>query len=237
MNDSSVVLAARDLDVSYGRARVLRGVSLTVRRGEVSALLGPTGAGKSTLFRVLVGEKLPDCGEVRMGGRDVTRLPLWRRARMGVGYIPQTPSVLPDLTVLANLRTFVAMAGVATGGPESWAELVGLSHRLSLRARDLSGGERRLLELARALVGGPRLVVCDEPFSGIDPIGAGKVAALLRRKADEGLAVLLADHHAALALRICDCATLLLDGRIQFEGGAEGFAIHPMVREHYLGEL
>jgi ABC-type lipopolysaccharide export system ATPase subunit len=137
--------------------------------------------------------------------------------------------------VRANLETFERLVAHAARGPACWAELVGLGARLAVRASELSGGERRLLELARALVGRPRVLVCDEPFAGIDPLASSRVAALLRAEAERGLAVLLSDHHAALALRLCDRAQLLLGGEMHVEQVPERFARDPLVREHYLG--
>lgn len=230
----TAVLAARDVVVSHGRTVVLRGVSLEVEAGSVVAVLGPTGAGKTTLFRALVGERVADAGRVELNGSDVTSEPLWRRARRGLGYVPQGPSVLPDLTVQQNLETYLVL-GRGTGGVAAWAERVGLGHRLGLRAGQLSGGERRLLELARALIPGPRVIVCDEPFSGIDPIGARKVAMLLRGEATGGVAVLLADHHADLALEFSDRAVLLVDGALRREGTPGELRADAEVCERYLG--
>ncbi len=229
------MLEGRFLQVRYGRVCVLRGVSVAVKAGEVVAVLGPTGAGKTTLFGALVGDLPTYSGTVLVAGRDVTRLPMWQRARCGVGYIPQGPSVLPDLSVRHNLTTFESVVGRGKRGAQHWAELVGLSDRLAVCARELSGGERRRLELARALVGEPGVIVCDEPFSGMDPIAARKVAQLLRARAEHGLAVVLADHHASLALGICDRAALLLDGRVHMEGTADECRDHRVVREQYLG--
>jgi len=232
------VLAAQGVEVSHGGTKVLRGVSVEVERGRVLAVLGPTGAGKTTLFRAMVGERVPESGRVLLEGADVTREPLWKRVRRGLGYIPQGPSVLPDLTVRENLETFAKLR--ATGGSgepaSAWAERVGLGHRMALRAGNLSGGERRLLELARALMTGPIVIVCDEPFSGIDPVGARRIAELLRQQAREGLAIVLADHHANLALEICDRAVLLVDGELRRDGTPQEVRKDPFVCERYLGQ-
>ncbi len=219
----------------WGTTLVLRGVDLSVKPGRVTGLLGPTGSGKTTLFRVLVGELMPTGGGVWLDGREVTRQPLWRRARMGVGYIPQTPSVLPDLDVRGNLRSFEQLTGAQRQGVLHWARMVGLEHRLRVRAGALSGGERRRLELARALVASPGVLVCDEPFSGLDPVGAMQVAEMLRTQAMRGFGVLLSDHHAAVALRVCDEAGLLLDGRVVVTGSPEELAKDRLVRQRYLG--
>jgi lipopolysaccharide export system ATP-binding protein len=214
---------------------VLRGVDLDARAGEVLGVLGPSGAGKSTLFRALVGEDPPDEGTVFIDGQDVTRWPLWRRARAGVGYVPQGPSVLWDLTVRQNLDAFRLISRLAPEDASLAAARVGLEHRLDVRAGELSSGERRRLELARAVTRAPRVLVCDEPFAGVDPVGAEKLGDLLRALAKDGAAVILADHHVAEALRVCTHATLVLDGAVAASAPAAEFASHPLVRGRYLG--
>jgi lipopolysaccharide export system ATP-binding protein len=231
-------LIARDVAVRIGASEVVRGVTFEVAPGEVLGVLGPSGAGKTTLFRALVGEIPPTRGTVSLGEADVTREPLHRRARRGLGYVPQSPSVLFDLTVADNFATFERLVGAdAPLGPKRWAERVDLAHRLDVRAGDLSGGERRRLELGRALVARPRVLVCDEPFAGIDPSGALRIGDLLRDRAAEGVGIVLADHHVAEALRICDRAALLLDGRIEVVAPPDEFRQHPSVRGRYLGTL
>ena len=234
---ADVVLAARGLRVVRGGKAILRGVDLEARTGEVVGVLGPSGAGKSTLFRALVGESPPAAGTVKLAGEDVTRWPLWRLARAGVGYIPQGPSVLWDLTVRENLQAYRRIARLPAASPEEQATRVGLEQRLDVRAGDLSGGERRRLELARAITRPPRLLVCDEPFAGVDPAGAERLGALLRGLADAGATVLLADHHVAEALRVCTRALLLLDGAVAADAPPDDFREHPLVRGRYLGTL
>jgi lipopolysaccharide export system ATP-binding protein len=230
------MLAARDIVVAIHGHRVIRGVTIAVDAGEVLGILGPSGAGKTTLFRALVGEVPVLSGRIELEGRDLSSEPLWRRARRGVGYVPQTPSVLWDLTVEQNLATFESLARSPTPlGARAWAQAVELDHRLGVRAGELSGGERRRLELARALVAKPTVLVCDEPFAGIDPAGAERLGSLLRAHADAGLAVVLADHHVAEALRVCHRAALLVDGRIEASGEPEAFREHPLVVGRYLG--
>lgn len=231
----TALLEARGVEVRWGATAVLRGVDVVIDSGRVTGLLGPTGAGKTTLFRVLVGETQPVVGRVRMEGRDVTALPLWRRARLGIGYLPQGPSVLPDLTVEGNLVAFEKLIGRDRRGARHWAEVVGLEHRMGVLAGVLSGGERRLLEIARSLVAGPKVLVCDEPFSGIDPVSAMRIAETLREHAAGGLGVVLSDHHASIALRVCDEVGLLLDGRVESWGPPERWKSDPLVRERYLG--
>jgi lipopolysaccharide export system ATP-binding protein len=229
-------LEARDVVVTVAHTEVVRGVSLSLRAGEVLGVLGPSGAGKTTLFRALVGEIPLSSGRIELDGRDVSREPLWRRARRGMGYVPQTPSVLWDLTVEENLATFESLARPpAPVGAIGWAKAVELEHRLSVRAGELSGGERRRLELARALVAKPSVLVCDEPFAGIDPAGAERLGVLLRQRAEAGTAVVLADHHVAEALRVCHRAILLVDGRVEASGEPDAFREHPLVVGRYLG--
>jgi lipopolysaccharide export system ATP-binding protein len=229
------MLVARRLRVRRGGKEILRGIDVEAHAGEVLGVLGPSGAGKSTLFRALVGEAPPDEGAVVLDGEDVTRWPLWKRARAGVGYVPQGPSVLWDLTVRENLDAFRRIARVANGDAGAAAERVGLDHRLDVRAGELSAGERRRLELARAITRPPRVLVCDEPFAGVDPAGAQRLGDLLAELARGGAAVLLADHHVAEALRVCARALLLLDGTVAAAAPASEFAELPPVRGRYLG--
>ncbi|WP_394841489.1 ATP-binding cassette domain-containing protein [Pendulispora brunnea] len=230
-------LEASGLRVVRGGKVILRDVDVAANEGEVLGILGPSGAGKSTLFRALVGESPPDAGTVRLGGEDVTRWPLWRRARQGIGYIPQSPSVLWDLTVRQNLITFHRVVHQSDGKPEERAAQVGLAERLDVRAGELSAGERRRLEFARAITREPLVLVCDEPFSGIDPVGAARLGELLRDLAGRGTAVLLADHHVEEALRVCSRAILLLDGAVAVTAVPGEFEKHPLVRGRYLGTL
>jgi lipopolysaccharide export system ATP-binding protein len=230
-------LVAAGIYVARGGKAILRGVDLQVCAGDVVGVLGPSGAGKSTLFRALVGESPPDEGTIKLLGQDVTKWPLWKRARAGVGYVPQEPSVLWDLTVLGNLVAYRQIAGgrATREDARTSARRVGLEHVLQVRAGQLSGGERRRLELARALTCSPRLLVCDEPFAGVDPAGAERLGRLLGDVAEAGTAVLFADHHVSEALRICDFALLLLDGAVAVTASAAEFPSHPLVMGRYLG--
>ncbi|MDP9148827.1 MAG: ATP-binding cassette domain-containing protein [Myxococcota bacterium] len=230
-----MTLTARGIRVTLGGKTALRGVDVDAPAGEVVGILGPSGAGKSTLFRALVGETIPDSGSVALGGKDVTTWPLWRRAREGMGYVPQGPSVLWGLTVRGNLEAFGQIAGLPRRDASVAAARVGLESRLDVRAGELSGGERRRLELARAITRPPKVLVCDEPFAGVDPAGAERLGNLLLELALAGTAVLLADHHVAEALRICTRALLLLDGEVAANTLAADFPEHPLVRGRYLG--
>ncbi len=229
------LLRAEGLHASLGGAEILRGVDLELRAGEIVGLLGPSGAGKTTLFRVLVGELPPRAGRVWLGDRDVTRAPLWARARAGLGYVPQTPSVLVELDVADNLRTFERAARVARRPPAERAAALGLEGRLDVPAGELSGGERRRLEILRALVGEPRVLVLDEPLTGVDPAAAAQVGELLRARARAGSAIVLADHRIREALAMCDRALLLADGAVELDAPATRFADDPAVQRRYLG--
>jgi ABC-type lipopolysaccharide export system ATPase subunit len=160
---------------------------------------------------------------------------LWQRARAGFGYVPQSPSILWDLTVSENLDTFEKVANGEIGDAKKSAQRVGLEERLDVRAGELSAGERRRLECARALVRKPKVLICDEPFSGVDPVGAARLGELLRDVAKAGTAVLLADHHVEEALSVCTRALLLLDGSIAVDATPEAFLEDPLVRGRYLG--
>lgn len=229
------LFVARGLCAELGGLPILNGVDLAVSAGEVLGVLGPSGAGKSTLFRVLTGELRATRGDVELAGRPLNRLPLWRRARLGLGYVPQTPSVLFDLSVAQNIATFQRVAGKKPRDPVEQAGRVGLENRLGVRAADLSGGERRRLELLRALLAEPRVLVCDEPLSGLDPAGAEQLGRLLRACADAGTAVVLADHRVREALAVCDSALLLIDGQVGLRAVPGEFANHPAVKGRYLG--
>ncbi len=228
-------LEGRALRVVRGNKAVLRGVDLTVTAGEVLGVVGPSGAGKSTLFRALVGELALESGRVVLEGSDISAWPLWRRARAGVGYIPQTPSVLWGQTVRSNLVTFHRIVHGTDGDARAAAERVDLGARLDVTAGELSAGERRRLELARAITRAPRVLICDEPFAGVDPVGAARIGDLLQGLSRAGVAIILADHHVAEALAICTRAMLLLDGEVATSADPVTFQEHPLVRGRYLG--
>jgi lipopolysaccharide export system ATP-binding protein len=232
----SFALFAEGIDVVLGGTQVLHGVDLRVGKGEIVGVLGPSGAGKSTLFRILVGELNPRAGRVRLGSDDVTRLPLWMRARRGLGYVPQGPSVLLDLTVEENLATFAAICkSPPARSPEEAARELGLERRLKVKASALSGGEQRCLALLRALTAKPTLLVLDEPFAGVDPPRAERIGRLLQDRAAQGAAIVLADHRVREAVAVCDRVLLLSEGRVEVELPPEQFVTHEAVRERYLG--
>jgi lipopolysaccharide export system ATP-binding protein len=224
----------------FGKREVVRGVDLKVCGGEIVGLLGPNGAGKTTSFYIIVGLIPTTAGEVSINGRRVTRLPMYRRARMGVGYLPQEPSVFRKLSVYNNLYC------IAESLPLSRAqrrERVGeLLHELGLetvssqRAYTLSGGERRRLEIARALLTEPRFLLMDEPFSGVDPISVSEVQKIVLGLKTKGIGVLITDHNVRETLRIVDRAYLLHDGQVLAEGDSESLVRDANSRRFYLGE-
>ena len=228
-------LRAAGVSVVLGAVRVLDDVEVSVKPGSVVAVVGASGAGKSTLFRAIAGEISLSAGSVALRGTDVTVLPLWKRARLGLGYVPQGPSVLLDMTVSDNILAFERAARVESRPREERAGAVKLEQRLGVRARDLSGGERRRLELLRALIADPAVLVCDEPFAAGDPIHVQVLSTLLRAHADRGRAVLIADHRVRDALGIADLAIFLSDGHVVASGPGAQLADHPAVRGRYLG--
>jgi lipopolysaccharide export system ATP-binding protein len=221
------------LHVVAGNRRLLSNVDLTAHAGEVFGVFGPNGAGKTTLLKVLAGETVPSSGRVWLDGTEATRLPLWERARRGLGYVPQGPSVLFDLSVEDNIRTFEAAARATRRPAKEWTKRFGLESKLPVRARDLSGGERRRLELLRAMIGAPKILLCDEPFAAGDPAHARLVAEHVRMVAESGGTVVIADHRMGDTLALCHRAMLLVDGSVERVAPASGFADHPAVRSGY----
>jgi len=236
-----MLLAGRALSHRYGSREVLRDVSLAVAPGEIVGLIGPNGAGKSTSFRLLAGLLPALAGTVHLGDRDVTSLPLEARARLGLGYLPQEPSVFRGLSARANVEVALEAVGVPRTERASRAAAIlgdfGLGAHAATRGDRLSGGERRKLEIARLWAISPKVLLLDEPFTGLDPLAAASLRGLLEKLAHRGLGILLTDHHVAQALPACDRALLLLEGRIVVEGTADEVARDRRAREAYLGEI
>jgi lipopolysaccharide export system ATP-binding protein len=219
---------------------VVRNVSLSVQRGEAVGLLGPNGAGKTTTFYMITGLVQPDEGRVMMDGHDVTMLPMYRRARLGLGYLPQEASIFRGLTVEQNIR-----AALEVVEPESdrraamLDELLaefGISHLRRAPALALSGGERRRCEIARALATHPSYILLDEPLAGIDPIAVGEIRDLVKHLKDRGIGVLITDHNVRETLEIIDRAYILHDGKVLMEGNPQEIVANEDVRRVYLGE-
>jgi lipopolysaccharide export system ATP-binding protein len=228
----------------YGQRTVVRGVSADVKRGEVVGLLGPNGAGKTTTFYMVVGLVRPDGGSVTLerGGapRDITHLPMHERARAGIGYLAQENSIFRKLSVGDNLRLIWEMNGVGADErerrlPALLAEF-GLQDFIDARGDSLSGGERRRVEIARAIATEPAFLLLDEPFTGIDPIAVADIQAMIRQLRDRGLGVLITDHQVRETLAIVDRAYILNDGTIEVSGSADDVLASPVARQFYLGE-
>ncbi|MBZ5587974.1 MAG: LPS export ABC transporter ATP-binding protein [Acidobacteriia bacterium] len=233
-------LEARDLVKRYRKRPVVDGVSLTLTAGEVVGLLGPNGAGKTTTFYMLVGLVEPDSGSVWIGDEEVTDLPMYRRARRGISYLPQEASVFRRLTVEENLFGVLELLGVgwqeASTRVTELLEEFGIEKLRTQRAETLSGGERRRLEIARALVTQPKFVLLDEPFAGIDPITVLDVQRLIRHLRNSGYGILITDHNVRDTLKITDHASIIKDGKVFASGDPETLARDPLVRQVYLGE-
>jgi lipopolysaccharide export system ATP-binding protein len=233
-------LAAETLVRYYGKWRVVNGVSIEVRRGEVVGLLGPNGAGKTTCFYMIVGLLRPNEGRILLNGKDITAEPMYRRARMGLGYLAQEPSIFRRLTVRENLVAVLETLKMDKKARAArLAELLddlNLTHLADRQAHKLSGGERRRVEITRALVRQPSFILLDEPFVGIDPIAVGEIQDIVHRLRQRGLGVLITDHNVRETLRITDRAYIMYEGRILMQGSAEQLAGDPRAREIYLGE-
>jgi lipopolysaccharide export system ATP-binding protein len=230
-----MILRATGLRCRYGDVVALDGLDLSAGAGEIVGLLGPNGAGKSTTFRLLAGLELPTEGSVELGGRDVTRWPLHRRARAGLGYLPQGPSVLPRLTAADNVAIALEARGRRRGDAHPLLAAAGLGQLSDRRAGTLSGGERRRVEIVRALALEPAVLLLDEPFSGVDPVHVDALQAAIRGVRDRGVAVVLTDHAVREALPLCDRALLLDAGRVLVEGPPAAIAADPLARSRYLG--
>ena len=233
-------LRVRGLRKSYRNRPVIRDVSVDLARGEVVALLGPNGSGKTTCFYCIAGLVPPDAGQVLIDGRDATRLPMFRRARMGIGYLPQEMSIFRGLTVEQNI---MAVLEVVHEDPrhrrDRLEELLGdfsIEHLRAAPAMALSGGERRRAEIARCLASDPSFLLLDEPFAGVDPIAVGEIRGLVHDLKSRGIGVLITDHNVRETLGIVDRAYILHDGHVLMSGTTDQIVADARVREVYLGE-
>lgn len=233
-------VATRGLVKRYGRREVVRGVDLKVFGGEIVGLLGPNGAGKTTSFYMMVGLVPATGGDVFLNNRKVTQLPMFRRARLGIGYLPQEPSVFRKLKVRENLSCIAESLSMSRGARrarvDELLDELGLVSVQKQPAYTLSGGERRRLEIARALLTEPRFLLMDEPFSGVDPISVAEVQKIVLSLKEKGIGVLITDHNVRETLRIVDRAYLLHDGKVLAEGSSETLINDPNSRRFYLGE-
>jgi len=234
------LLEARDLCKSYNSRIVVNGVNLEVKRGEIVGLLGPNGAGKTTTFYMIVGIIHPERGSITFDNQNITKLPIHKRARFGIGYLSQESSVFKKLTVEENIMAILETLPLSK--KERKARLINLLEELNIahlaknKAYTLSGGERRRLEITRALVTNPSFILLDEPFSGIDPIVVADAQEIIKGLKEKGLGVLLTDHNVRETLAITDRAYLIAEGQILISGSAQKLVNDPKAREIYLGE-
>lgn len=239
-------LAARGLKKNYGSRQVVKGVDLSVNSGEVVGLLGPNGAGKTTTFYMVVGLVVADGGDIELDGRSIARLPIYKRARLGVSYLPQEASVFRKLSVEDNIRAILEMQVDENGRALDTSEI---EHRLEMlldelqikhlrtnAALSLSGGERRRTEIARALAANPRFILLDEPFAGVDPIAVIEIQRIVRFLRDRNIGVLITDHNVRETLAICDHAYIINEGRVLASGDPQDIINNPDVRAFYLGD-
>jgi lipopolysaccharide export system ATP-binding protein len=233
-------LRASSLSKSYRGRKVVNGVALALRRGEVVGLLGPNGAGKTTTFYMIVGLISPDSGQVQLSGEDITHTPMYRRARSGISYLPQEPSAFRKLTVLENLLSIAETLNIPFEQREELTagllKEFGIEQLRDQGAYTLSGGERRRLEIARALVLTPQFILLDEPFAGIDPLAVLDIQRIVRGLKNRGIGVLITDHNVRETLNITDRAYIINDGKILREGSPEQLTNDEEVKKVYLGE-
>jgi lipopolysaccharide export system ATP-binding protein len=235
------LLKVRGLVKTYGRRRVVDGVDFEVNAGEIVGLLGPNGAGKTTTFRMTCGLVDPDAGSVTLGGLDVTNWPMYRRAKDGgMGYLAQESSVFRKLSVHKNLLGVMELLGMnrkaRTQRSEMLMQQFGITHLRKSKAMSLSGGERRRLEIARALVSDPQIILLDEPFTGIDPVTIDSIQAIIRDLRDRGISILITDHQVRETLEITDRSYVIRSGQVLCHGRPREVLNHPEARKYYFGE-
>jgi lipopolysaccharide export system ATP-binding protein len=235
------LLSAHGIMKSFGKRQVVKGVSIAVGKGESVGLLGPNGAGKTTVFYMITGLIKPDQGKVIIEGRDVTRLPMYQRARLGIGYLPQEASIFRGLTVEQNIRAVLEVTEPSRKERERQLDALLDEFRITRLRKSpsiaLSGGERRRLEIARALASRPSYILLDEPFAGIDPIAIGDIRALVRHLTQRGIGVLITDHNVRETLELIDRAYIIYDGKVLTEGTPAEIVANEEVRRVYLGDM
>lgn len=235
-----MTITARKLVKSYNGQRVVDEVDFTVNRGEIVGLLGPNGAGKTTSFYMVVGLIKPVCGQIFLDKENITHLPVYQRARKGLGYLSQEPSVFRKLSVAKNIRAILEAQDLSTGQVEEKLEELldefGIEHLRERKGYQLSGGERRRVEIARSLASGPSFILLDEPFSGVDPIAVNDIQNIIRYLKKKGLGVLITDHSVRETLSITDRAYIMHEGKILLSGSSEEVAESKLARKFYLGE-
>jgi len=235
-----VALQVENLSKKYQKTPVVRGISLKVEQGQIVGLLGPNGAGKTTTFYMIVGLVRPDQGKIFLNGEDITYLPTYKRARRGIAYLPQNPSVFQKLTVKDNLMAILETLDLPMGEQEEKAqqlmEELGISHLKDKKAYFLSGGERRRVEIARALLTSPSFILLDEPFAGIDPITVADLQSIIFDLKKRGIGVLITDHNVRETLQITDFSYIMYQGKILIAGTREKLTENEEARKIFLGE-
>jgi len=244
--DAGSVLEVRGLQKGYQGRMVVRDVTLSVRSGQIAGLLGPNGAGKTTCFYMIVGLVPADGGQILLNNEDITRSPIHLRARRGLSYLPQEASIFKRLSVSDNIRAVLELQQDAQGQPLSEGEIarqlsgllqeLQIAHIAQSMGQSLSGGERRRVEIARALACRPRFILLDEPFAGVDPIAVIEIQRIIRFLKERGIGVLITDHNVRETLGICDHASILNDGVVLASGTPDAIIDNPQVRQVYLGE-
>ncbi len=224
----------------YGKRKVVKNVSIDVKQSEIVGLLGPNGAGKTTTFYMITGMIRPNAGKIILDDREITRLPMYKRARLGIGYLPQEPSIFRKLTVEENILAILEMLPISKQERHRRLEMhlseLGVTHVAKNKGYNLSGGERRRVEIARALVTSPKFLLLDEPFAGIDPIAVEDIQKIVSQLREKGIGILITDHNVHETLSITDRAYLLYDGSVLKAGSAEFLASDPEARRLYLGD-
>lgn len=235
-----MVITTDNLVKIYNTRHVVDGVSISVEQGSVVGLLGPNGAGKTTTFYMIVGIEKPDAGTVMLDGKDISAMPMYQRARAGIGYLPQEASIFSKMTVEDNIMAILETTDLNASGREAKMNALldefRLNHVRKSEGKALSGGERRRVEIARALATDPAFILLDEPFAGIDPIAVADIQGMIAHLAQRGIGVLITDHNVRETLSIVDKAYILAEGHILLHGDSETIANDPVARKYYLGD-
>ena len=236
----SALLEANGLHKRYGRRPIVQSVDIQLKSGQVVGLLGPNGAGKTTTFHMMIGLANPDRGQILLDGKEITRWPFFKKARLGINYLPQEPSIFRKLSVLDNLIVALERQNLSKAAQreraEELLEELDIASLINQRADTLSGGERRRLEIARALASNPQFLLLDEPFTGIDPITIEELQETISALAEQGLGILISDHNVRETLRVTDYVYLMQGGKIFWEGLPSDITQDPHARKFYLGE-
>lgn len=235
-----MIIETRNLVKVYGQRRVVDDVSLSVEQGTIVGLLGPNGAGKTTTFYMVVGIAKPDSGVVLLDGHDIGQMPMYQRARMGIGYLPQEASIFRKMTVEENLMSILETTSLSHDEQirkmDELIEEFGIGHIRKSLGTALSGGERRRVEIARSLATDPAFILLDEPFAGIDPIAVADIQEMIAHLAKRGIGILITDHNVRETLSIVDKAYILASGKVLLHGDSESIANDPVARKYYLGD-